>query len=98
MINNVFSILSFQAFRIRNDDPVTHFTRKVGSKEFVMAILGHEHIKYAKARLRHKHLILGKPVSAFCENFQGGELETQWVAEMLAETGEVKPLLLGLNL
>lgn len=98
MIHDVLSILSFQAFRIRDDDPVTHFTRKVGSNEFVVAILGHQHIKYAKARLRNRKLVLDKPVTGFCDNIQSAELETQWVAEMLAETSGVKYLLLGLNL
>ena len=77
MIHHVLSILSFQAFRIRDDDPVTHFTRKVGSNEFVVAILGHQHIKYAKARLRNRKLILDKPVTGFCDNIQSAEMESQ---------------------
>lgn len=97
MINSICSILSFKAFAARSDDPLIHFSRKVGSQEFVVAILGHQHIKYAKARLKSRKLHLGHPHTAFCENFQTAEADTTWVAEMLGETAGAKPLLLGIN-
>jgi hypothetical protein len=97
MINSICSILSFKAFIARTDDPLTHFSRKVGGCEFVVAILGHQHIKYAKARLKNRKLHLGNPHAAFCENFQTAEADTAWVAEMLNETAGAKYLLLGIN-
>jgi hypothetical protein len=97
MIRSISSILSFKAFIARSDDPLTHFSRKVGSREFVVAILGHQHIKYAKARLKNRKLHLGNPHTAFCENFQAAETDTPWVAEMLNETAGAKYLLLGIN-
>lgn len=97
MINSICSILSFKAFIARNDDPLTHFSRKVGAREFVVAILGHQHIKYAKARLKNKKLHLGNPHAAFCDNFQTAEADATWVAEMLNETAGAKHLLLGIN-
>jgi len=98
MINNIGSILSFKAFIARSDDPLSHFSRKVGSHEFVVAILGQQHIKYAKARLKNKQLHLGTPHAAFCENFQTVEMDAAWVAEMLNETAGAKYLLLGINI
>lgn len=97
MINSICSILSFKAFAAHSDDPLIHFSRKVGSQEFVVAILGHQHIKYAKARLKSRKLHLGNPRAAFCENFQTAEADTTWVAEMLSETAGGKRLLLGIN-
>ena len=97
MINSICNILSFKAFIARNDDPLIHFSRKVGSHEFVVAVLGHQHIKYAKARLKNRKLHLGNPHAAFCENFQTAETDTAWVADMLNETGGAKRLLLGIN-
>ncbi|MBK7091791.1 MAG: hypothetical protein IPH59_08730 [bacterium] len=97
MINSICSILSFKAFIARSDDPLTHFSRKVGGHEFTVVILGHQHIKYAKARLKNKKLHLGQPHAAFCENFQTAEMDTTWVGEMLNETAGAKYLLLGIN-
>lgn len=97
MINSICNILSFKAFIARSDDPLIHFSRKVGGQEFVVAILGHQHIKYAKARLKNRKLHLGNPHAAFCENFQTAEADTTWVAEMLSETAGAKCLLLGIN-
>ena len=98
MINSILSILSFKAFLARSDDPAIHFSRKVGSEEFLVAILGHQHIKYPKARLKNRKLHLGKPTTAFCENFQKAELDAPWVAEMMSEAAGTKHLLLGLNI
>lgn len=97
MINSICSILSFKAFIARSDDPLIHFSRKVGDQEFAVAILGHQHIKYAKARLKNKRLHLGQPHAAFCENFQTAEMDATWVSEMLNETAGAKYLLLGIN-
>ena len=97
MINSICSILSFKAFIARGDDPLTHFSRKVGGHEFAVAILGHQHIKYAKARLKNRRLHLGHPHAAFCENVQTAEMDTTWVSEMLNETAGAKYLLLGIN-
>ncbi len=97
MINSICSILSLKAFAARSDDPFIHFSRKVGSQEFVVAILGHQHIKYAKARLKNRKLHLGNPHAGFCENVQTAEADTTWVAEMLGETAGAKSLLLGIN-
>ena len=97
MIRNICSILSFKAFIARSDDPLTHFSRKVGGHEFVVAILGQQHIKYARARLKNKKLHLGEPRVAFCENFQAAEMDAAWVAEMLTETAGAKYLVLGIN-
>ena len=98
MINSILNILSFKAFIARSDDPLTHFSKKVGGEEFVLAILGHQHIKWAKARLKNKKLHLGKPTTAFCENFQKAEMDAPWVAEMITEAAGTKHLLLGLNI
>lgn len=97
MIKSIFSILSFKAFVARSDDPLIHFSRKVGGQEFVAAVLGHQHIKYAKARLKNRKLHLGNPHAAFCESFQNAEMDTAWVADMLNETAGAKHLLLGIN-
>ena len=98
MINSILNILSFKAFIARSDDPLTHFSKKVGGEEFVLAIVGHQHIKWAKARLKNKKLHLGKPTTAFCENFQKAEMDAPWVAEMITEAAGTKHLLLGLNI
>jgi hypothetical protein len=98
MINSILNILSFKAFIARSDDPLTHFSRKVGGEEFLLAIVGHQHIKWAKARLKNKKLHLGKPTTAFCENFQKAEMDAPWVAEMITEAAGTKHLLLGLNI
>ena len=37
MINSILNILSFKAFIARSDDPLTHFSKKVGGEEFVLA-------------------------------------------------------------
>jgi len=97
MISSILDILSFKAFIARSDDPSTHFTRKVGSDEFIVAVLGHQHIKYARARLKNRKLQLGKPVTAFCENLQKAEMDAPWVAELMTEAAGTKYLLLGLN-
>ena len=98
MINSILNILSFKAFIARSDDPLTHFSRKVGGEEFLLAIVGHQHIKWAKARLKNKKLHFGKPTTAFCENFQKAEMDAPWVAEMITEAAGTKHLLLGLNI
>lgn len=97
MINSLSSILTFKAFMALDDDPLTHFSRKVGSTHFVVAILGQQHIKYAVARLKNKKLHLGAPHTAFCENFPAAEADAPWAAEMISESGETKRLLLGVN-
>jgi hypothetical protein len=97
MINSLTSILTFKAFMAHDDDPLTHFSRKVGGASFVIAILGQQHIKYAVARLKNKKLHLAAPHTAFCENFVGAEADAPWAAEMISECAETKRLLLGVN-
>jgi len=98
MIKSILDILSFKAFIARSDDPAIHFSRKVGSEEFILAILGHQHIKYAKARLKNRKLHLGKPTTAYCESFQKAEMDAPWAAELMGEAAGTKRLLLGLNI
>lgn len=97
MLDIITRILSLQAFRVRNDDPHVHFSRKVQGREFLTVILGHQHVKYTLARLRQKQVVFGQPFTAFCENFQTSELDTPWVAEMLSEIRGVRSVLIGLN-
>lgn len=97
MFNHLGAILSFKAFAARPDDPLTHFSRKVGSHEFVVAILGQQHLKFARARLKNKKLFLSSPHTVFCENFPAADADTGWVTELLSETAGVKHLLLGVN-
>ncbi len=97
MIRDISKILFFEAFRPRNDDPQTHFSKKVGKKTFMVAILGHQQIKYAKARMRRGILELSKPVSAFVDNFQNAEQDSAWAVDMNTEAGDVRKLLIGVN-
>ena len=75
MLSDVIRILTFQPYRVRTDDPFIHFTKKVKGKPFTVAILGHQQIKYAKARFRKGTLELMKASTAFVDNFQRLSLE-----------------------
>lgn len=97
MLNDIFKILTLKVFRIRQDDPLVHFSKKVGNKPFMLAILGHQQIKYAKARFHKGQLELFKPTLAFVDNLQSAEQDSGWVAELIAEAGDARNLLLGLN-
>jgi hypothetical protein len=97
MIRDITKVLFFEAFRPRNDDPQTHFSKKVGKKPFMVAVLGHQQIKYAKARMRRGILELSKPVSAFVDNFQNAEQDSAWAVDMNTEAGDVRKLLIGVN-
>jgi hypothetical protein len=97
MLKNVMQILSLQAFKTRHDDPRIHFSKKVGKKPFLVVILGHQQIKYAKARFHGEKLELIKSASAFVDNFQTAELDTAWVSDMLTEAAECKNVIIGIN-
>lgn len=97
MLDLILKVLTLSAFQARNDDPNIPFTRKVEGREFIVVILGHQHVKYAAAKIRNKKLILGRPITTFCENFQTSEVDTPWVAEMLAEIHGIRTVLIGVN-
>ncbi len=97
MIRDILRTLDLEAFQARSDDPLTHFSKKVRSRPFVLAILGHQQIKYAKARLRKGALELMKPTTAFVDNFQNAEQDSAWAVDMITEAGDVRKLLIGVN-
>ena len=97
MLSDVLKILTFQPFRVRNDDPLIPFGKKVKGKHFTVAILGHQQIKYAKARFRKGSLELMKTNTAFVDNFQNAEHDSAWVVDFITEAGDAKHLLLGIN-
>ena len=97
MLKNIAQILSLKAFRVRHDDPRVHYSTKIGSKPFMVVIIGHQQVKYAKARLRKGQLELSKSNSVFVDNFSSSEQETAWVSDMLAEAGDCKDVLIGIN-
>jgi hypothetical protein len=97
MLSDVLKILTFQPYRIRSEDPFMHFTKKVKGRPFTLAILGHQQIKYAKARFRKGTLELMKTSTAFVDNFQNAEQDSAWVVDFIQEAGEAKQLLLGIN-
>ena len=90
-------ILTFQPFRVRNDDPLIPFGKKVKGKHFTVAILGHQQIKYAKARFRNGALELMKTNTAFVDNFQNAEQDSAWAVDIITEAGDVRKLLIGIN-
>jgi hypothetical protein len=97
MFGNILKLLALEPFKISHKDPFFHFTKKVGSKPFMLVILGHQQLKYARARIRKGVLELGKPTTAFVDNFQNAEQDAAWVVDFISEAGETKNILLGLN-
>ena len=97
MLSDVIKILTFQPYRVRTDDPFIPFTKKVKGKPFTVAILGHQQIKYAKARFRKGTLELMKASTSFVDNFQNAEQDSAWVVDFIAEAGDARSLLLGIN-
>lgn len=98
MFKQIANILTLKPFKVRNDDPFLHYTKKVGNKPFMLVVLGHQQIKYAKAQFVRGRLNLGRAFTAYIEQFQNSELDTAWVVEFLQEAGETKNIVLGLNL
>lgn len=97
MIKNILQILSLKAFKTRHDDPRVHFSQKVTNKPFLIAVLGHQQIKYAKAKFVGGKLELMKSGSAFVDNFLTSELDTAWVTDMMTEADDCKNVVIGLN-
>ena len=97
MIRDITKVLFFEAFRPRNDDPQTHFSKKVGKKPFMVAVLGTSQSSTPRPACGEAFWNSQSRSRRSLRTIQNAEQDSAWAVDMNTEAGDVRKLLIGVN-